>query len=104
MNGKRSYPHLLGAACAAVLWSLASPVASGEETAPDITRIEEDWMLVLNVPDDSVNCPQFHTIMSPTTDLDSRYFQVNWNYREQPDFAEGGLELLNWSGETLLQH
>ncbi len=61
-------------------------------------------MLVLNVPDNSVDCPQFHTIMSPSADLESRYFQVNWNYREQPEYAGGGLELLNWSGDSLLKN
>src|SRR5439155_14958878 len=90
---------------AALLWVWASPAAVAQDPAsPDVMQVEEDWVLVLNVPNDSVNCPQFHTIMSPSADLSSRYFQVNWNYREQPDFQAGGLELLNWDGNSLLRN
>lgn len=69
-----------------------------------VVRVEEDWGLVLNEPDDAVASPQFHTVMSPVANLDSVYAQVLWNYREVPDFVAGGLELQMWNGEQLLQN
>ncbi|MBI4717927.1 MAG: hypothetical protein HY763_09005 [Planctomycetes bacterium] len=65
-------------------------------------RVEEDWKLVLNEPDGGIDSPQFHTVMSPYTDLDSYYAQVTWNYRETPDFLSGGLQLQSWNGESQL--
>lgn len=69
-----------------------------------VVRVEEDWGLVLNEPDDALASPQFHTVMSPTANLDAVYAQVLWNYREVPDFMPGGLELQMWDSEQLLQH
>lgn len=104
MFAKTVWHRLVVVASIASLWLLAGSRALGQEApSPNVMTIQEDWVLVLNVPDDSVNCPQFHTIMSPGPDLSSRYFQANWNYREQPDFAPGGLELLDWQGDTLLR-
>lgn len=75
-----------------------SPEAIASET---IVRVEEDWELVLNVPDDNVQSPQFHTIMSPNGDLDSYFGQVLWNYWEEPEFRPGGLQLQGWDGDYL---
>ena len=75
--------------------------AANAEPPKDILKVEEDWMVILNVPGEDVDSPQFHTIMSPYPNLDNMHFQVNWNYREYPDFAAGGLEVLSWDGESL---
>lgn len=83
---------------------LPGPVAFSQVVSTEpIVRVEEDWGLVLNVPDDFVNSPQFHTVMSATSDTESFYAQVVWNYRETPDFAAGGLELQLWNGDDLSQ-
>ncbi len=63
-------------------------------------RVEEDWKLVVNEPNNSVNSPQFHTTMSPLSHLDSFYAQVTWNYRWTPNFTPGGLQLHAWDGDT----
>lgn len=64
-------------------------------------RVEEDWALLLNDPDNEVAAPQFHTVMSPVGDLDAHYALVTWNYREdysyEGDFAPGGVQLQAWS-------
>jgi hypothetical protein len=77
--------------------------ASTAQAAGPVVRVEEDWTLVLNEPDDNVDSPQFHTVMSPFTHLDSYYAQVVWNYREIPDFVAGGLQLQSWNGETQIR-
>lgn len=76
----------------------------GADWRRPILRVEEDWVLVLNVPGESKHSPQFHTIMSPLRNLDSMYFQVNWNYRENPDYEPGGLEIACWEGDQLRTH
>lgn len=63
-------------------------------------RVEEDWEAVLTEPDDSIDSPQFHTVISPYGDLNSFYFQTLWNYQERPDFNNGGLQMFAWYGET----
>jgi hypothetical protein len=67
-----------------------------------VVRVEEDWELVLNEPDFDINCPQFHTVMSPFGNLGNFYAQVTWNYREQPGYTSGGVQMQGWSGENLL--
>ena len=67
-----------------------------------VIRVEEDWVLVLNQPDDAVTAPQFHTVMSPFGSLDAVFAQVTWNYRELPDFTAGGLQIQAWNGGSFI--
>lgn len=85
----------------AVLLTMTA-VSTAWADAP-VLRVEEDWQLVLNEPDDNVNSPQFHTVMSPLGDLDSFYAQVVWNYQETPEFLPGGLQLQSWNGEERIR-
>lgn len=75
--------------------TLPSPAA--EASQEPIVRVEEDWQLVLNEPNDLADSPQFHTAMSPYGDLNSVYLQATWNYWEVPDFQAGGLQLQAWN-------
>lgn len=93
---------LVGAA--AILLAPNSRVLSEElDVAEPVIRVEEDWKLILNEPDDGVDSPQFHTVMSPYGDVDSTYAQVLWNYRETPDYREGGVQLQCYDGDYLLR-
>ena len=82
-----------------VILALAIPTAATDQPQDPVVRVEQDWRLVLNEPDDAVLAPQLHTVMSPLGHLDSFYAQVTWNYRELPDFEEGGLQIQAWDGE-----
>lgn len=82
---------------AAVLALAIPAIAQG----PAVMRIEQDWQLVLNEPNDGTYSPQFHTVMSPYPDLANFYAQVTWNYKEESSFEPGGLQLQNWMGGTL---
>lgn len=66
-----------------------------------VVRVEEDWELVLNEPQDSLNSPQFHTAMSTSGDLNSYYGQIIWNHWEEPRYAPGGLQLQGWDGDVM---
>ena len=72
-----------------VILALAIPTAAADQPQDPVVRVEQDWRLVLNEPDNAVLAPQFHTVMSPFGHLDSFYAQVTWNYQELPDFDEG---------------
>lgn len=82
--------------------ALVVPALAVEAEEPTITRVEEDWKLVLNVPDDWVVAPQFHTVMSPFPNQDLFYFQSTYNYRELPEFQSGGLQLQAWLNDKCL--
>lgn len=68
-----------------------------------VVRVEEDWELVLDEPSDVLTAPQFHTVMSPFSNVDSFLGQVIWNYRELPDFCPGGIQMQVWSGDSLFR-
>ncbi|MCG3126526.1 MAG: hypothetical protein CHACPFDD_01362 [Phycisphaerae bacterium] len=84
-----------------------SLLASASSPSDPVLRIEEDWTLVLNEPNEDRLSPQFHTVMSPRGDTDSFFGQVLWNYRETYDvqdgttFAAGGLQLQGWNGLSM---
>ncbi|MBP7934345.1 MAG: hypothetical protein KA354_06820 [Phycisphaerae bacterium] len=90
-----------GLALMAAFWPAPSLLSLTQFTE-SVTRVEEDWVLVLNEPDDAITSPQFHTVMSPVGNMDSSYAQVLWNYREVPEFAAGGLQLQGWNGEQMV--
>lgn len=88
--------------CAALAFT--SPMAqSSSEWPENVIRVEEDWVLVLNEPNDAVTAPQFHTVMSPIASTDSYFAQVTWNYRENPDFISGGMQLHGCDGENVVR-
>ena len=41
--------------------------------------------------------------MAPGDHLDSYYAQVTWNYKSEPDYVSGGLELSACDGEDVLR-
>ena len=91
--------RLTAVTCLAAILAVTMPVAASDQAQEPVLRVEQDWQLVLNEPDDAVLAPQLHTVMSPFGHLDSLYAQVTWNYRELPDFEEGGLQIQAWAGE-----
>jgi hypothetical protein len=82
----------------------SAPVAESMVTQVEqVLWIEEDWVMVLNEPNDNIQSPQFHTIMSPLGHLDANYAQVLWNYRETPGFTGGGIQLQSYDDKNLLR-
>ena len=82
---------------------LLTGLTAGQARADEpIIRVEEDWGIFLNEPNDSIEAPQFHTVMSPFEHLNASYAQLTWNYRELPDFQAGGLQLQSWNGDHFL--
>jgi hypothetical protein len=95
----RSRLCLLAASSFSLILAISPTMVGAATAGTAILRIEEDWEIVLTDPVDDLQVPQFHTVMSPYAGQDSTYFQVSWNYRDEPDFQAGGLQLQVWSGE-----
>lgn len=76
------------------------PAPAWGQDADPIVRVEEDWILLVYEPNGEVYSPQFHTVMSPVSDIESGpYAQVTWNYQELPDFTHGGFQVQSWNGD-----
>src|SRR5438105_2896138 len=58
-------------------------------------RIEEDWTLVINEPNDLVASPQVSTQMSARA-VQGRFYNFHVNSRDVPNFQLGGLQLQVW--------
>jgi hypothetical protein len=91
-----------------VVTVLLSEPAVQETSALDpqvlpITRIEEDWILVVFNTNAARNCPQITTAMapSPTSALRGLF---HLNHRESPNFTGGGIESQAWNGATLSEY
>lgn len=75
-------------------------LAWAQTLEPD--QIEEDWQIVLDTPDPATAGPQITTTMGPVSDGSSQFFIFNMNYRDQPEFKPGGLEIEIWMGKELI--
>lgn len=95
--------HFLLAISSGLLAIIVPAARSIDGEVDPVLRVEEDWVMVLNEPDDQVDSPQFHTVMSPFNHLDYNYAQVLWNYRELTRFTPGGVQLHSYYGESVTQ-
>ncbi|MBI2825112.1 MAG: hypothetical protein HYX69_10540 [Planctomycetia bacterium] len=87
---------LLGFAALASLF-VAIPAA-----AQDITKVEEDWEVDIDVPGTSLSSPQLTFLMSPVGDTSAGYVVFTLNERTSPDPVGGGMQLQLWNGGSLL--
>jgi hypothetical protein len=66
-----------------------------------ITRVEEDWQLVIDSPSTDEVGPQITTCMSAVSDGSDPFVAFDMNYREYPDFRPGGMQLQVWSNNQV---
>ena len=64
-------------------------------------RVQEDWQVVIGVPDSSSETPQLGTLMTPDNTNPDLYAIFKLNYRDEPSFSAGGLEVEAWNSTTL---
>jgi hypothetical protein len=65
--------------------------------------VEEDWELEVTKPDVTGVGPQVTTCMAPIAGNPSPFFVAyNLNYREQPKFLPGGMQLQVWANKQIL--
>lgn len=80
---------------------LSTHCVSGTE--PVITRVEEDWVLVVRNPNVAKTAPQLLNVISPVPDLSNVHAILEVNHSTQPEFSAGGLQLQGWNGDALTQ-
>lgn len=79
---------------------LAGVPTSAQAPATPITKVEEDWELVVGEPDPDNNAPQVFIVNTPTDNLNGSYAVFEINNLSLPDYYGGGLQLQSWWGET----
>ncbi len=80
----------------------AATIQAAVADAPDVTRVEEDWELVIGVPSPNSDAPQATCLISPVENADSVYATFTVNHHDVPSFVAGGLQLQVWNGKNLL--
>ncbi len=70
--------------------------------SPKVVQIEEQWELTIGVPDAGRSSPQATMVMSPTGNLDSTYFIFTLNYRNSPGYEQGGVQVQQWEGNSVV--
>lgn len=81
---------------------LAVLVGPSWAVAPDVTRVEEDWELVIGTPSITADAPQVTSVIAPFGAAGSVYATFTVNHYDTPVFTAGGLQLQVWNGKTLL--
>jgi hypothetical protein len=61
--------------------------------AQGVVRVEEDWELHVNEPDEQLDAPQITTAMLPMGPNSSTVFFLDINHGSAPDYTAGGLQL-----------
>ncbi len=61
--------------------------------AQGVVRVEEDWALQVNEPDERLNSPQITTAMMPFGPTSNTVFFLDINHGSTPDYSAGGLQL-----------
>jgi hypothetical protein len=64
-----------------------------------ITRVEEDWELIVGTPDPNTDGPQLTCSIAPVAGDDALYASFELNHRSLPSFTRGGMQLQVWSNE-----
>jgi hypothetical protein len=92
------------AVCATVL-ALALNTPAGVTSAPatpqGVTRVEEDWQLVIGSPSEAEVGPQITTCMSASSDPTAPFVAFDLNYREYPNFLPGGMQVQYWNDDSI---
>jgi hypothetical protein len=68
-------------------------IALAQSASPPPDQVEEDWQVVIAEPDPLGVGPQVTMIMSPTSDPSAAFFTFYMNYRDDPSWMPGGLQV-----------
>lgn len=99
----RSTPAALFIVTLTLAWGLFATPTTGQDPPPAyVVSVEEEWTLEVGEPNLQANAPQVSMVMSPLGDVETDYFMFLLNYRTHPTYAAGGLQVQNWSGNTIL--
>ena len=69
------------------------------DTPTNVTRVEEDWELVIGEPNVDDTSPQIITLISPINRIDAECAVLELNHSTQPDYLDGGVQFQRWFGD-----
>lgn len=69
------------------------------ELPTNVTRVEEDWELVVGQPSVDDTAPQIMSFISPTSRIDAECAVLELNHSTQPDYLDGGVQFQRWFGD-----
>ncbi len=69
------------------------------ETPTDVSRVEEDWELVVGEPSVDDTSPQIISFISPTERIDAECAVLELNHSTQPAYLDGGVQFQRWFGD-----
>lgn len=87
------FSAILGLAALAAF--LGADALRAQSSGSDVFRVEEDWQLIVGTPTTADNAPQVTCTISPL-DMGTAYCAFDLNYRTQPDYLAGGMQVHTW--------
>ena len=83
-----------------VVLALSIGVARAADAPPtDVTRIDEDWELVVGEPSVDDTAPQIIGFISPTLRIDAESAVLELNHATLPEYQDGGVQFQRWFGD-----
>ncbi len=82
----------------AALLALSLGPAWAEEPT-NVSRVEEDWVLVIGEPSVDDTSPQIMSFISPTNRIDAECAVLELNHSTQPSYLDGGIQFQRWFGD-----
>jgi hypothetical protein len=79
-----------------------STAFTASSQAQTVTKVEEDWELVVSEPAAESDSPQVTCVISPYEGARSVHAAFEINHRSLPSFVAGGLQLQAWNYEQFL--
>ena len=97
--------HIIGLLVLPLCALLGAPPANGglmggaAGQPGSVVRVEEDWILIVNQPDQNVAAPQLSSQMAQDG-TGSIFCNLHLNSRDFPKYGAGGLQVQIWSGRS----
>jgi hypothetical protein len=95
--------RLAGFVGALVVSTVFAPAPVAAQASKGVTRIEQDWTIVVGNPNSTNGTPQIALQMKPDPAVDAGCLFL-LNYADQPSYTAGGTQLQIWNGSNCLSY
>ncbi len=80
----------------------AATTGAFAQDSSTVVRVEEDWELIVDIPEPDKEAPQVACLISPVGNAGSVYALFTINHHTIPEYVAGGLQLQIWNGSEPL--
>ncbi len=67
-----------------------------------VIRVEEDWEMLVEQPDQQLDAPQITTTLMPLGEDSNLFFQLDMNHASVPDYSPGGIQVKAYNGDECI--